>query len=141
MPKWSPYKRTNLAKYQPRDSYSFWAMLIWIFSPFANFPEQSLSTNIKRRVRVLTYLVGWIFQGGKIWKIILQHTLLLLRYFRVSRFLLNAHVHLFFLKKKKNQYSILCQELSQIDTGGYKSESSSEKNSEKSTHRFITAMS
>ena len=42
LPKFSPDGTIILAKEQVHNSYTFWAMSILIFSPFANFGNQSL---------------------------------------------------------------------------------------------------
>ena len=47
MPKWSPIGIIILAKYQLDNSHSLWAMVIWMFSPFAIIQNQSLLPSSK----------------------------------------------------------------------------------------------
>ena len=54
LPKWFPHQGRILAKEQFHNSYTFWAMPILIFSPFANFGKQSLQLFLKENSHFLT---------------------------------------------------------------------------------------
>ena len=53
LPKWSPNGRMILAKGHPDHSILFELWLIMIFSPVANFAQQSLGSHYKKALQIM----------------------------------------------------------------------------------------